>query len=298
MGWVKPGDTVLDCFGGCALGGLDAMGMGLHWVGIELEPRFVSLGQQNIELWNRQLRGWHNLGTARIIQGDSRKIKDVIEKADLICSSPPFTSSDNRGGTKMPNGYFNQTGGIGTQDDIVPNAPGQLGSMKEGSIDLITSSPPYDQNRFDGGPLNETNPIRRKLRESVGSNPRGGYGENVSGQLGQSTTFWSASKEIVQGCFDMLKHGGHAMWVCKDYIKAGKRVPFSQNWASLCESVGFEIVCWHQAMLVKEHGVQIGLDGEDEVIQTERKSFFRRLAEKKGSPRIDFEDIICMKKGR
>jgi hypothetical protein len=28
----------------------------------------------------------------------------------------------------------------------------------------------------------------------------------------------------------------------------------------------------------------------------ERKSFFRRLAEKKGSPRIDHEDVIIMRK--
>lgn len=29
---------------------------------------------------------------------------------------------------------------------------------------------------------------------------------------------------------------------------------------------------------------------------TERKSFFRRLAEKKGSPAIDWEDVICVVK--
>lgn len=36
-----------------------------------------------------------------------------------------------------------------------------------------------------------------------------------------------------------------------------------------------------------------GLFKED---RKERKSFFRRLAEKKGSPRIDWEDILCMEK--
>ncbi|HEU4344036.1 MAG TPA: hypothetical protein VFU31_20975 [Candidatus Binatia bacterium] len=32
------------------------------------------------------------------------------------------------------------------------------------------------------------------------------------------------------------------------------------------------------------------------VKKTERKSFFRRLAEKKGSPRIDFEEVIIARK--
>ncbi|MFH1954482.1 MAG: DNA methyltransferase, partial [Pseudomonadota bacterium] len=78
MGWVKPGDWVLDPFGGVALGGLDAMSMGLNWIGIELEEKFVKLGQQNIEFWQRQLSGWPNLGTARIMQGDSRRLKDSL----------------------------------------------------------------------------------------------------------------------------------------------------------------------------------------------------------------------------
>lgn len=52
----------------------------------------------------------------------------------------------------------------------------------------------------------------------------------------------------------------------------------------------------HQAMLVENHGTKTSLMGVDEEINTERKSFFRRLAEKKGSPRIDFEDVICLRK--
>lgn len=81
---------VFDPFGGVCLGGLDAMAMGLNWIGIELEEKFVRLGQQNIELWNRQLKGWPNLGTAKIVQGDSRRLRDVMERADLVVSSPNF----------------------------------------------------------------------------------------------------------------------------------------------------------------------------------------------------------------
>ena len=87
---------------------------------------------------------------------------------------------------------------------------------------------------------------------------------------------------------------GKAIFVCKDYIKKGRRVPFSDRWLALCESVGFKLVCRHKAMLVKEHGTQITTSGEDEKIITERKSFFRRLAESKGSPHIDWEDVLCL----
>ena len=73
-GWLVPGDTVADCFGGIAGTALDAMWNGLHWVACELEPRFVALGQQNIDLWQRKYGGKPGFGSARILRGDSRKL--------------------------------------------------------------------------------------------------------------------------------------------------------------------------------------------------------------------------------
>ena len=74
----------------------------------------------------------------------------------------------------------------------------------------------------------------------------------------------------------------------------GERVDFCGDWQRLCESVGFVTVCKHRAMLVKETNHN-GLFGEIKE-KKERKSFFRRLAEKKGSPRIDWETVICMER--
>src|SRR3990167_3133811 len=88
--------------------------------------------------------------------------------------------------------------------------------------------------------------------------------------------------------------GGHAIFVTKDFIRKGQRVPFSDQWQALCESVGFRMVCRHRAMLVKSHGTQGTIFGGTEQLSTQRKSFFRRLAEKKGSPAIDWEDVLCM----
>ena len=49
-------------------------------------------------------------------------------------------------------------------------------------------------------------------------------------------------------------------------------------------------------MLVKNHGEQETIWDGTEQITTARKSFFRRLAEKKGSPKIDWEDVICLER--
>lgn len=42
-GWLAPGSTVLDCFAGTGLGGLDAGLAGYRFIGVELEARFCAL---------------------------------------------------------------------------------------------------------------------------------------------------------------------------------------------------------------------------------------------------------------
>jgi hypothetical protein len=123
------------------------------------------------------------------------------------------------------------------------------------------------------------------------------YG-HTDGQLSQESreTFWSAARTIVEQCYQLLEPGSVAIWVCKNFVRDKKVVPFCDNWRQLCEVIGFEHVETFRAMLVKEKGVQLGLDGEENRLTVERKSFFRRLAEKKGSPRIDWEEVIVMRK--
>ena len=79
-------------------------------------------------------------------------------------------------------------------------------------------------------------------------------------------------------------------------MKAKQIVPFSDQWRQLCEAVGFETLHEHHALLVRNKRTQIDLEGTHHELQSESKSFFRRLAEKKGSPRIDYEVVYCMVK--
>ncbi len=158
-----------------------------------------------------------------------------------IVSSPPFEKCDNRGGTKMADGYFARIGGIRTSDDIVPNTIGQLG--------------------------------------------------NKSGE-----TYWSAVAQVYSECLKALRPGGVMVLVVKDYIKNRQRVPLCEQTLELLTHLGFEPVERIRAMLVKEHKSK-GLFGEH-VKRKERKSFFRRLAEAKGSPRIDYEEVLVVRKGK
>jgi len=301
MHWLAPGDRVIDPFGGVALGAYPALRYGLDWTGCELESRFVNLGNQNIDLWNatyqNKLAKW---GTARLIQGDSRNLSKVISQADAAISSPPFIQtqggcnvtsttgplSDPRlikrhsAGNQSANGY-------GTSD-------GQLSNLQPGDYKAAISSPPFEDCLTVVGQKNRD---RGPAFNRVGRGCDIDYG-NTTGQIGQDhgETFWTAARTIIEQTYQVLTPGGHAIWVTKRYVKNKSIVDFTGQWIAVCESVGFRTLHIHHAMLVRHNGTSLTLDGGKIEHKTESKSFFRRLAESKGSPRIDWEDVVCMVK--
>ena len=364
-GYITPGDRVIDPFGGIAAGAVDAMSMGLHWYGCELEPRFVALGNANIDKWQRDLAMLGDrVGGAYLLQGDSRYLTSLFGGGVAgVVSSPPFETSDNRGAAAMPHGYFVRADGRPFGEGpairaLLGDTPGQLGAMRSGDFAAAVSSPPYADavNGTGEGPGARHDPIHHNgdnahkvssangygatpgnlgnlsgdgFQAAVSSPPFGGeaqhtggpmptkhydgrqaprvssgmvtgaspYGE-TEGQLAQENgdTFWAAARAIVEQTYAVLRPGGYAAWVCKDFVRKGQRVPFSDQWQQLCAAVGFEPVERIYAMLVDDHGDQLDIFGGSHTRRIERKSFFRRLAEKKGSPRIDHEDVIIMRK--
>ena len=358
-GYVARGDSIIDPFGGVALGGLDAMTFGLHWTGCELEPRFVELGNRNIDKWQRDLAMLNGtLGTARLLQGDSRRLLEVVGggMAASICS-PPFETTEP---VRDDNFRFNGQP-LGATGDHYGDTPGQLGSMRSGDYGAAVSSPPYADNAatWVEGPGARHDPIHHNGDNSFKASSDSGYGStpgnvgnmrdggfegvvssppfessdmrkggsdllvqqairrgrdpNKPGTISNTTllpygsdpanigndngeTFWTAARAIVEQTYAALRPGGYAAWVCKDFVRKGQRVPFSDQWQQLCAACGFEPAERIAAMLVDDHGDQLDIFGGVTARRKERKSFFRRLAEKKGSPRIDHEDVIIMRK--
>jgi hypothetical protein len=300
-GWMDKGALVLDPFGGVGCGGIVCAYAGIRWVGVELERRFVELAEQNFA---RHRRKWVAAGDPMpvMVQGDSRQLVQIGQQvqADAVLSSPPFVRSMNAGGGACYRKWCEQNGRnpdgpsagtMGASEQWGENAA-NLGNMKPGDVDAVLSSPPYEGSIHDGNGID-----RAKLTGNVpGRNSQAGaegYG-SVVGNIGNSTgeTFWSAAREIVAACHAILKPGGHALWVTKDFVRDGRVEPFTEHWIELCRACGLELVCRHRAMLVAE-AVDDGLFGQPVRTRKERKSFFRRLAEKKGSPPIDQEDVTC-----
>ena len=112
----------------------------------------------------------------------------------------------------------------------------------------------------------------------------------------QPDTFWSAASAIMRQVYQVLAPGAVAVWVCKAFVRKGKRVDFPGQWQALGESCGFETIEIIRAWLVEDRGAQHTLDGGLEQRQVARKSFFRLLAERNGSPRIDYEIVLIQRK--
>jgi len=306
QGWLQAEQVVVDPFGGVALGALHAMQNGLHWIGVELEEKFVTLGQQNIDLWNARyadhLPAW---GSAIILQGDSRRLCEMVGEAAGVVGSPPYTGGCAHTGGIDPKPEKVE-GGHGNLFVTYGSAAGQLAALPEGDprevIDGVCGSPPFEgslaQAHGGGGCLAAENDERyAQLGIVKWKHRQSDYGDS-DGQLGQSSgdTFWSASRQIMQQVYAILKPGGVTIWVCKRFVRKGQIVEFSQQWAQLGLACGFESLEWIRAWLVEDRGAQFALNGDLVERKVERKSFFRRLAESKGSPRIDWEDVIVQRK--
>lgn len=184
----------MDPFGGVALGALHAMQHGLHWVGVELEEKFVGLGCANIEKWaadfGPHFQGW---GSARLIQGDSRELAQVVGEAVLCVSSPPYATSMERAGGIDPSksGYV---GGPHSQmnrsDTRYGATDGQLAALPEGNLDACISSPPYTASLASDDP-DKRGGLFRDPKRRGDKTLTAEYGESA-GQLGA----------MVEGGFD------------------------------------------------------------------------------------------------
>ena len=225
-GYLRESDTVLDPFGGIALGAADALANGLHFVGVELEQNFVDMGAGCdctgisktdwvacfgrwkrfahkdgrhwcprclaeaglvLEDWEPALPGMEmptvsykrnsgkvphtephryagnldlfakharNGATAVLMQGDSRRLVEVLEgaRAEGIISSPPYQGSiprDGRGTNlkihkQLEEKYNRRYTERSFQPDDYGTDPAQLGNMPTGEPpQAVITSPPY-----------------------------------------------------------------------------------------------------------------------------------------------------------
>jgi DNA modification methylase len=230
---------------------------------------------------------------------------------DAAITSPPYLGGGHhtdimQGGNKNGRGQGPMSG-YGKSEE-------QISQLKEGAIDAAVTSPPYERNKAIGHIGADKFGDPGKFAETMAASGKGHsaspqarqrqferdrdktYG-NSDGQIGRAAgeTYWAAMKKCYASMFEALRPGGYAAIVVKDYVRNKKRVPLCDDTMRLLEYVGFEPVERIHAMLVEETRHDDLFEGEV-VKKKERKSFFRRLQEQKGSPRIDYEEVLFVRK--
>ena len=294
QGWLQAGDLVGDPFGGVGMGGLAAAYRKLRWLGLELEPRFVGIGAD----------GWDCPGTEQLpvrSEGDGLPAWPVCQGCAAAWKAGEVRPGHHAmGNLERHRGRLEAMGG--PQPRLVL---GDARAFAERTgLAAVVTSPPFEDRE---GAMTEL-----KLKSMPGpgrshySSPAARaaqmeraeaevYGQ-AAGQIGneRGDKYWRAMARVYAQCHLALRPGGLICVVVKDYVKHGEIVPLCATTARLMEASGFVLVERIRAMLVKEERA-LNLDGTVETTKTERKGFFRRLAEKKGAPAINWEEVIIGK---
>lgn len=270
-GMIQKGDVVCDPFGGIGTTGLVGATKGYPVVCVELEEKFVALAKANVE---KHRKAWESLSKpiSIILQGDSRKLSEILSQADAAVMSPPFSQPETR------DRYPVQAGSI---SDFMKRAhtgesQGQIGSFSGGNIDSILTSPPYEEGLGHKGKGNEIDE-KKKLYSRCAENR---YGDSV-GNIGKekAETYWSAMSQVYSECRKVLKSHGWMAIVVKDFVRAKKRVPLCDNTVKLLEHLGFKVEYRARGWMREDLQMDDAFSGAP--AHKQRKSFFRRDREQK-----------------
>jgi DNA modification methylase len=212
-------------------------------------------------------------------------------------TSPPYTDSiSSNKGTFDPE-KFVKPGGPHSQANIpsrYSKSHGQIGNLRDarGDIDGVLSSPPYEdsEQKCDG----------QKARWTTGKDAallrrKGDYVPQSS--MGRGETYLSAILAVYRELHAVLKPQGVVCLVTKNPVKAGAIRRLDADTIRLMEAAGFTLIERKMAMLTEDLGEQGRLEGGTDKIRRERKSFFKRLFERKRPDlAVDHEDVMFFRK--
>jgi DNA modification methylase len=165
--WTKPHETVLDPMAGTGSLGVIAALHGRNAVQVELEKRFydwMEKARENVEKTpSLAAKGW-----IRNINGDARHLSELLSKADIAITSPPYSNiAKSKEGAISPHmqGLISKLSGIPVKEfahnveklkEAVKIAqakipfkysdnPGNIGNLPHGDISAVITSPPYSE---------------------------------------------------------------------------------------------------------------------------------------------------------
>jgi tRNA G10 N-methylase Trm11 len=230
-------------------------------------------------------------------------LKDPKGDIDAVLSSPPYQDqmSAARARGRGPTGDK-----LIAQKKIEHNkmgdGPDQIGNLhsKDGDLDAVLSSPPY-ATRMDGGGIAKKGQFKPYTNEPSDTWHTQRNPANIGNLMDEKhrdgrESYLSAMLKVYEQMYAVLKPAGVVALVTKNPVKDKQIRRLDLDTIALMEHAGFLLIEHKCAMLCDE--VQHGhLFGGDEIKRRQRKSFFKRLYEKKFPElAVDFEDVTFYRK--
>lgn len=285
--FTKEGDLVLDPMAGtgstCVLASL----MGRDSICIDIEEKFVKWmegARERVE----KARTLTKKGKMIVMHGDARELSKLIQKADTVITSPPYseTLSVNAGGMR---GEWNKSGVAEAKNLPKPYSSNtkNIGNLPLGSIDAVITSPPYEATDMRNSKL------FLKMREQPWSNwynrsldgnavkyylSKGYESKDNIGNL-KGETYLTAMLKVYMEMHKVLKPNGLAIVIIKPFIRDKKVIDLPYYTYLLMKKAGFKLIKLYKLRL-------------------EQRSFWRILYERKFPevPKIRHEYVlVCVK---
>jgi modification methylase len=200
-----PGDWVLDPMAGIGTTGVEAVHRGRHYVGIEVEERFVAWQRQHL----KRARAHGASGRFAVFKADARRL----------------------------NHHFRGVPWRNAADADVP-APAP-------AVDTVIVSPPYgnrlsDRPRAGRSPYVQHLLAQRPHTPTLVPTPYGAGASNVGNLTGHA--YWTAMHHVYAGCYQVLRPGGLLVIVLQPNRDDAQLQPLHHDTARLCQGLGFAFV--------------------------------------------------------
>jgi DNA modification methylase len=257
------GDVVLDPMAGTSSTGIVASLLGRHSVCVELEEKFCEWSRRNVE---RLEKAGKKHGEIKIVQGDARRLSQLLGRADVAITSPPYSSTEFYYGEKSPEfwqklaektrrkAWLNPDSKTRKTIDEKekPLSQENIGNLPLGNVDAVITSPPYGEAQegsgiakrgYQGSKHSPTDLVgKRSYMPDKFQSP-----ENISrlplGNIGnlKKETYLQAMLRVYGEMFRVLKPGGLAVIIVKPFIRNKRVVDLPWHTWLLLEKAGFTL---------------------------------------------------------
>ena len=148
---LKEGMTILDFMAGSGRIPLMASLRGYKGLGVELEPHFVKMCNDNKKFVENKIGRKLDM---EIVQGDSRQLSKLLNKSDVAVVSPPYDNSMGNKGREYntpASKFLIQRQNQGREEELkYSDNPSNIGNLKYKEMVGVVS-PPYQDVNVEGG---------------------------------------------------------------------------------------------------------------------------------------------------